>query len=230
MLDIIKVTLRQIASPEFRHVLAKSVMLAVVLLVALWGLLYLAYRWWLLGWLASHAWVAPDGWAATVLNLAAGLGLVVLMIALTLPVLRFVAGNYLNEVAALVIPPTLASGLSRRQGPDGASNLGASAGLATRSLLTNLVMLPFALVPVVGPAAIFLVNSRNVGRSYFAMVNASRSDEERARLMAQFRWAIWAAGGAIVALSAVPVINVVVPTFGSTLMIHLSQRLMDEPS
>jgi uncharacterized protein involved in cysteine biosynthesis len=225
MLDILRQSLGQVASPAFRRVLAKSVLLALVLLVALWGLLYALYRWWLFGLLSDHAGIVPGGWAATLLNLSAGLGLFVLMIALTLPVLRFVAGNYLDEIAAIVAPPRSAAASSAMQGAEASTNLVASSRLAARSLVTNLVMLPLALVPVLGPGAIFLVNSRNVGRSYFVMVNAAEPDDRLKRMMTRHRWLIWGAGAVIVAISAVPVVNTLAPTLGSIVMIHLTQRL-----
>jgi CysZ protein len=225
MLETVKLAAAEILGPRFRAVLFKSLGLALVLLALVWAALFLFWRVVVLDWLVTRQWLAADSWGAFALTLLVGAGFVVLLAILTLPVLRFVAGNYLDEVAGLIEKEHYPGRGPPRAVPL-AESAGANARFAARTLLLNLLMLPFALVPILGPVAIFLVNAHTVGREYY-MLAASRRREpaDTARKLRERRWTIWAAGGAIAALSAVPLVNLFAPIFGTSLMVHLDERL-----
>jgi CysZ protein len=93
MLDAARKAFAQIWTPPFRAVLLKSVGLTLLMLLAAWlGLEYLLTQYVRL----------PYAWMDTALAIVFGLGLFVGMIFLVPPVSAFVAGFFLDEIAAEV--------------------------------------------------------------------------------------------------------------------------------
>lgn len=225
MLDTMKLAVAEILSPRFRSLLVKSLALSFVLLGVVWLALFLVYRFVLQPWLIDRGWLVADSWFALIVTLLVGAAFFVLVAILTLPVLRFVAGNYMEEVASLIEKEHYPERGPARAVPI-SETAGDTARFAVRTTLTNLVLLPLAIVPVAGPIAVFLVNANMVGREYFHLTSIRRRERaETDRLIAQNRWTVWAAGGAIVAVSAIPLVNLFAPTFGTALMLHVEERV-----
>jgi uncharacterized protein involved in cysteine biosynthesis len=88
----------------------------------------------------------------------------------------------------------------------------------------NLLILPFWLIPLVGPVLSGLLNSWLVAREYFDMVAPRRLEPKEARaLWRANRGRFFLAGAAVTGLLLVPVLNLAVPIIGIALFVHRLQ-------
>ncbi|WP_304622027.1 EI24 domain-containing protein [Roseomonas cutis] len=212
--------LRQIADPAFRGPLVKGVLGA---LLAFAGLVALS------GWGVS-ALAGGEGWIATLAGTLGGLLALFSAVWLFVPVALAIGGLFTDPVAAAVehryypaLPP-----------PRGAS-LAAQArfniALAAKMLAVTLVVLPLSwLLPVVGVVALWAVAAVALGQGMFEGVAQRRMGVAEARALRRRRWpAVYAVGGALAALAAVPLANLLVPVLGTAAMTHLLHRGPDGP-
>ena len=103
------------------------------------------------------------------------------------------------------------------------------AGLKLVALIVgvDLVLLPIDIgLPGVGEVASLAANGLLLGREYFELVALRHVDLEQAsQLQRNNSSTIWVAGTLIALSSMVPVINLVGPLLGTSLMVHLFHRL-----
>ena len=103
------------------------------------------------------------------------------------------------------------------------------AGLKFAALIVgvDLILLPIDIgLPAVGEAASLVANGLLLGREYFELVALRHMDlEQVSRLQRNNRTAVWLAGTLIALSSMVPVINLVGPLLGTSLMVHLFHRI-----
>jgi CysZ protein len=94
------------------------------------------------------------------------------------------------------------------------------------SLLVNLVALLLFFIPGINIGVFFIANAYLLGREYFELA-AGRfwSAEDVARLRTEHRGTVLAAGAVVAGLVLVPVLNLITPIFGATLMVHLHKKL-----
>jgi uncharacterized protein involved in cysteine biosynthesis len=207
--------LRQITDPAFRTPLLKGLGAAIL---AFGGLAWLAD--WGVGALAGGT-----GWLATVAGLLGGLLVLISAVWLFVPVLLAITGLFLDEVAEAVerrhypqLPPAAGASL--------AAQVGANLRFAGRFLLISLVLLPLALLlPPVGVVLFWAVAAVSLGYGLFDGVAQRRmSIAESHRLRRSRRAEILLVGGALAALAAVPLLNLLVPVLGTAAMTHLLHR------
>lgn len=207
--------LRQITDPGFRWPLLKGVAGA---LLAFAGLV------WLADWGVS-ALVGGDGWLATLAGLLGGVLVLVSAVWLFVPVMLGIASLFLDEVAEAVekrfypaLPPPQGAGLH--------AQIWAGVVLGLRMLvLTVLVMILALFAPPVGAVLFWVVAAVSLGNGLFDGVAQRRMAVPDATLLRRrLRWPIWAVGGVLALAALVPVLNLVVPVWGTAAMTHLMQR------
>ena len=231
MLDAAIKALAQMFSPPFRMVLAKSIGLALILII-LFGIGLHQVLTWLTG--AGEGWV--EGWLGPsshtplliltkMLAVAAALGIIVGSIFLMPAVTALVAGLFADEIAAevershypneppgMAVPPTRA--------------LIEGVKTALLAVAVYLVAVPFLLFAGFGVVIFFFATAFLLGREYFelaAMRFHPPADAKRLRKM--HRGTVFLAGLFIAAFVSIPIVNLATPLFGVAFMVHLHKRL-----
>ena len=206
---------QQIADPAFRWPLLKGFGGALVAFLALVGLA---------DWGVSSL-VGGDGWLATLAGLCGGLLVLISAVWRFIPVALAIAGLFLDEVAAAVehryypaLPPAEGSGLHHQVWA------GLKLGLQVLGLAVLIMPLTF-LLPPVGAVAFWAVAAVSLGYGLFDGVAQRRmSVQQSHQLRRQMRWSVLTVGGALAALSLVPLANLLVPVIGTAAMTHLLHR------
>jgi len=206
----------QIFSPPFRRVLWKSIALTTAILVlAGVGLDKLA---------TSYMHVGP-GWLGAVLSAVVAFGLVAAMIFLAPPTVSFVAGFYLDDIAAIVERSIDPAGPPGRPLPLGPS-IALGARFAALSIVVNIVVLGLTLFAGVGIFAYFILNGYLLGREYFELAAMRHVSAAEARDLFDRRWLeVFLAGVIVAAMVAVPVLNLLAPLFATAFLTRMYRRL-----
>ncbi|MFG1463769.1 sulfate transporter family protein [Xanthobacter sp. DSM 24535] len=211
----------QVFSPLLRGVLVKSVLLALGLLMVLGIAAFAA---------VERLAELPYPWLDTTLAIVTGLGLVFGVAYLMPAVSSLVAGLFVDDVAEKV---------ERASYPDDpvgtpqplATSLYYSARFFVLVLAVNIVALMLLLVPGVNLIAFFVANAYLLSREYFEMVAMRFSSPAQARALRQANaTSIFIAGLLMTPLLMVPILNLIMPVFGTAFMVHLHKRLKVVPT
>jgi uncharacterized protein involved in cysteine biosynthesis len=216
--------LGQLAEGRVLRILLKTLALSLVLfaLVA-WG------GWYALDGLLAWAGLADDSFAGagTLRELAslvlALLGLWLAWRIVALAVINFFADEVVQAVEARHYPQAAAQARDLPVREQVSTSLRA----ALRALMVNLIALPFALVLLftgIGPAILFwLVNAVLLGRELEDMVwlRHRQGQDDPAPVGRSERFVL---GGAVAALLALPVVNLLAPILGAAAATHLIHR------
>jgi CysZ protein len=208
---------REIFTPPFRKVMAKSIGLTLALLLMLWIVLDK---------LALSASSITTPWLATVVEVTTALGLSVGLFFLIAPVSMLVAGFFLDELAEIVEARIYPNG------PKGAPvPLNQSLVMALRfffvSLLVNMTAFLLWLLPGINAIIFFAANAYLFSREYFEMASSRFLPDESVRALRKLNQLKVFGYGLVIALFVVtPVVNFVTPLFGVALMVRLNKRLM----
>lgn len=225
-LDVLKASLREILAPEFRALLLRTLLLAFALLLVIGGLLAWAFQAFVLNGAPVLALAEAYPWARGLILFLGGVGFLAVMFAITLPILRFVAGRFAGEIAEIVEKHQEATLPARANAEESPLD---TARFAVRTWMFNLALLPIAIIPVIGPIILFGVNGYLVGREYYAMAsNRYRDPPETEARRKRRRLVVWGGGVVIAVLSSIPLANLLAPSFGVALMLHLDRRYMGE--
>ena len=224
----------QLSDPEFRRVLVRSVLAALVVFIAVW-----VAAWFGLGWAgeALSDWVAgqePGGfWVEVVEWVFGAAGVVGVLIAsvFLFPGVMLVALTLmLDDIAQAVERRHYPELAPAREQPIGEAVMAALA-FAAVMLLLNLLALPFYLllllfVPPLNLFVFYLLNGYLLGREYFELVAARRFDAAGVRrLRRKYRGRVMLAGVVIAFLLTVPIVNLVTPVVATGFMLHVFERL-----
>jgi CysZ protein len=140
------------------------------------------------------------------------------------PVSFVVAGFFFDELAAKVeadIDPKHPGAI-----PPLGAQIRVTAVFAALALALNIVALLLLLVPGVNAVIFLIVNAYLLGRGYFELAALRYSRiEDVARIRRANEWQIFLAGLFIAALAAVPLVNLLTPLFGASLMVRLHNKL-----
>jgi len=204
-----------ILSPEFRSILWTAIGLTLLLFGAtIVGTVTLLETMKLVPW----------GWAETLIEVAASLGIVVLAIFLMVPVTSFFAGFFLDRVAGLVErkdyprdPPGHELSFAR------AIVIAIRFGLLVLAL--NILLLPSFFFGI-GAITMLVANAYLLGRQYFEMVAMRHMPVEEARkLRKENAPQIFVAGLAPALLALVPIVNLIVPLFSTSYFVHIFKQV-----
>ena len=207
--------LGDIASPEFRDVLLKSIALTIVLFAAIILATIFAL---------DTLKLVPWGWAETILDVAASLGIAVLAIFLMAPVTAMFAGFFLDRVAGLVEKRHYPGDLAGRELPASAA-IKTSIEFGLLVLLVNILLLPSFFFGI-GAIAMLAGNAYLLSREYFELAAMRHMEPAEAKaLRRENSPRIFLAGLAPALLALIPIVNVVVPLFSTAYFIHLFKQV-----
>ncbi|MFG1246631.1 sulfate transporter family protein [Xanthobacter flavus] len=222
MLAAAILALRQTFSPLLRGVLLKSMGLALALLIALAVGLEAA--------LTHFVEISSYPWIETTLAVIAGLGLVFGIVYLMPAVSSLVAGLFLDEVAERVETTTYPNDPPGQPQPF-LRALFYSVRFFGLVLLVNLAALLLLLVPGVNVIIFYVANAYLISREYFELAAMRYRTPEEARALRQANGVtVFVAGLLIAPILFVPVLNLILPVFGTAFMVHLHRRLAPLPA
>jgi uncharacterized protein involved in cysteine biosynthesis len=217
MLPALSSALRDILDPKLRRILALSLVVGGAVLIGLVvGL----------GYLVAAAARFDSSLVDGLIELAGGLGILVLAWLLFPAVVTLVLGFFLESAIATVearrypeLPPP------RRQSVG--EILRAGCRVALLAVLVNLLALPlYLLLPGLNLVVFYGLNGWLLGREYFELVALRRLDERQLRAAwREERLRLVTAGAIIAALLTLPLVNLAAPLIGALFMLHLFERL-----
>lgn len=197
-------------TPPFRGVLFKSLALTVALLIAaivaittLFGVV-----------------VVLPGWLEAALQIAGGLGLVVVSVFLVAPITALIAGMYIDEIADSVEQthypqdhPGETLGVLE--------GLGISVKFGLVVIAVNIGVLFLLLLPGINLLAFYIGNGYLLGREFFEMAAMRYMPAAEARaLRRDYRLRVFLSGLLIAAMVSVPILNLLTPLFATAFMLH----------
>ena len=227
ILDATRLAGHSLFAPETRIAFWKTLGVTLLLLAGAWFGIEAAFTYLALPPLEAllpgiPAWA---GWLGFVIGIVASIGLALALALLIAPVTAIVAGFFLDEIAAVIEARDYAGEPVGRALP-----VIAAARYTIRFLgvviLGNLVALALLLVPGVNVLAFFMVNGYLLGREFFEFAAMRyRSEGEVRQLRRKYSGTIFLAGLIIAGFLAVPILNLLTPLFGASLMVHLHKMI-----
>lgn len=216
MITAFSKTVEQLFTPPFRSVLFKS----LGLVIAIFFLIGAGLQ----AFIASLP-AMPYPWLDEIAAGLAGFGILVSMWFLIVPVTALVAGLFLDEIAAAVEAEYYRSDPPGREQPFLAT-LTYAVRFALVVLGLNILALPFYLLPPLGLVVHFVLNGYLLGREYFEL-SAFRhmTFAEAKSLRRHYRGDVFIAGAVLAGLLLIPVVNFLVPLFGTAFMVHIYKGL-----
>jgi CysZ protein len=209
--------LEELFSPPLRRVVMLSVAIAVACFIGLWLGVTVA-----LDHLPTIGW-RPVNWLIDLFGVA---GVALLAWLLFPAVVTMITGFFLEQVAAAVEAIDYpCRGPPRRQSTRDIVLVGLR--LMVCSVILNLLALPiYALFPLLNVALYLTLNGYLFGREYFELVALRRLNREQTRsIRRRFGARIFVGGVVIVAMFAVPIVNIVAPVIATAFMIHVFEEL-----
>ncbi|WP_370501677.1 EI24 domain-containing protein [Rhodovulum sulfidophilum] len=227
MLSAFLKTLGQIGDRAFRRVLLLGIGLSVLLLAAIYAVIFF-----LIGWLVPDTltlpWIGEIHWVDNILSGASFLLMIVMSVFLMVPVASAFTGIFLDDVAEAVearhypdLPPATPIPLLD-QIRDSIGFLGVVLGV-------NLVALVlYFFVGPVAPLLFWAVNGFLLGREYFQMAAMRRLGRQGARDLRRRHGATIFLAGLLMAVPlSLPLVNLVIPILGAAVFTHLVNRLIE---
>jgi CysZ protein len=221
----------QMASPEFRRVLYKSLALALITIVVFGIGLHRLFSWAAQNgadWAEAATGVVPHGaWSVLLwmLSIAAALGILTGAVFLMPAVTAFTGSFFVDEIGAAVERTYYPAELPGTELPLGRA-LYEGIKTALVAVLVYLVTVPFLLFACLGLVLMFIAAAYLLSREYFllAAMRFRAPDEAKAMRRAN-RGAIFLAGTLIALFVMIPIINLATPLFAMALMVHMHKRL-----
>jgi CysZ protein len=236
MLTAVFKALDQMFTPPFRALLAKSVGLAIALLVVLVVVLFR-----LLGWLSgtginwleetlgpwAHDPFAVLGWIVAV---ALGIGLLAGAVLLMPAVTAVVASLFADEIAEIVERTYYPADRPGRALPLIRAMI-EGIKIALLAVAIYLAAAPFLLFAGVGIVLFFLATAWVQGLQYFELAAMRFHPVEEAKALRRtHQTTVFIGGLFIAAFVSIPILNLATPLFGTALMVHVHKRLTGRKS
>ena len=207
--------LGDVLSPPFRRILFAAIGLTILLFAAtIAGTIMLL----------NALKLVPWGWAETVIDVAASLGIVILAIFLMAPVSALFAGFFLDRVASIVEREHYPLDRTGRELPLAKAILtGIEFGLLVLAL--NILLLPSFFFGI-GAVTMLVANAYLLSREYFEMAAMRHMEVAGARrLRKENAPQIFLAGILPALLALIPVVNLIVPLFSTSYFVHIFKRV-----
>jgi CysZ protein len=207
--------LGDVLSPEFRSILFRAIGLTLLLFATvIVGVIVLL----------EMLKLVPWGWAETIIQVVAGLGLLVLSFFLAAPVTALFAGLYLDRIAGIVEARHYAKDKPGRPLPAMQALLtGLRFGLLV--LAVNVAILP-SIFFAIGAVVLVITNAYLLSREYFELAAYRHMSIEEARQLRKENSPQVLAAGFIPALLAlIPVVNLIVPLFSTSYFTHIFKQV-----
>jgi uncharacterized protein involved in cysteine biosynthesis len=231
MIDAAVKALQQMFSPQFRSVLIRSVLLALVMIVLLGIGLHK-----LLAWLAADGGVWAEGqlgpsshtpltWMIWIITIATTLGIVVGGVFLMPAVTAFVGSFFVDQIAEQVERVYYPADPAGHAVPFvRATTEGIK--IALLAIGVYLIALPFLFVAGAGLFILFFAAAYLLSREYFELAAMRfRSSDEAKAFRKQHQTTVFTAGLLIALFVSIPILNLATPLFGMALMVHMHKKL-----
>lgn len=220
MLEALSRTLGQIFSRPFRSVLWRALGMTVLLLVTL-GTTGL--------WATDY--IPPVGieWADTAIAIIVDAAVIIGLIFLVIPVTAIFIPLFQDEVAEAVEEKYYPA----EKGPRAQGIIeGVWLGLKALVLLlgVNLIALPLViLLPGLGFVIFLVVNGFLLGREFFEAAAIRHYPPDDVKLIrSRHVGRMFLAGMVIAGVLAIPIVNILVPIFGTAFMVHVLHRIQSK--
>ena len=209
--------LSDLGDPRMRSVLLQSIGLSLVTALALWAGL---------SWLLSSTELIGDvpivgGWLETAVDWLGSIAVFVLVILLLPAFLGLYASLYIETICRAVEArhyPQLQP--PRNQSITEAIIVGIKFGALL--IVFNLFLLVFIFFPPVYMVVGWAVNGHLLGREYLEMVGFRRMDPPHLRDYRRARRnRIFLSGLMLAVVASIPVVNLILPLFGTAMMLHV---------
>ncbi|HEC90346.1 MAG TPA: hypothetical protein ENI55_01635 [Alphaproteobacteria bacterium] len=206
--------LSQLNDPAIRRPLWLGGALAGLVFMVLWALA---------GWLLTATTLFAWGWLEVAADLLGGTAVAMLTWFLFPGVVSGFAAFFLDGVARAVEARHY-PGLPPAPGMRATDAIISGLRFLGISVLLNLGLLLFLLVPPVFPFVFYSANGYLLGREYFELVAARRLGPAQARRVRKaHRGRLFFAGVGVTFLLTLPVLNLVAPVVATAAMVHLLQ-------
>ncbi|MGB0922071.1 MAG: EI24 domain-containing protein [Alphaproteobacteria bacterium] len=209
MIEAARLAIRQMPEPAFRSVLTR----ALLLTVALFGGVGVA------AWLAwpSEGFTSIE-WINNALDWVAGAAVTIAFSFLLFPVASLFAGIFLDDIADAVEERHYPSEKATREQPLSETIVTALQFTGVLIVL-NIIFLP---VYLFFPIVLYVLNGYLIGREYFEMVAVRyMMPNEAASMRKANRVKVFLAGLLVSLPLSIPIINLLVPLFGTAFMVHV---------
>ncbi|MCJ8323857.1 MAG: sulfate transporter family protein [Rhizobiales bacterium] len=215
MIDTISTSISDLMSKPFRSVVLKSLGLTIILLAAALFAIPL---------MAANTGFSPFPYSDVIFAWIAGIGTFFAMSYLIVPITALFAGLFLDQIADVVEKqhyPHRPKGVAMPF----ASSLWVGVKFTLIVLVSNIVLLPFIFLGGLGLVLIYLVNGYLLGREYFELAALRHHNVEDVKhLRAQNQMLIYGAGLLIAFCATIPYLNLFVPVFATSLLVHIYHK------
>ncbi|PCI86331.1 MAG: cysteine biosynthesis protein CysZ [Hyphomicrobiales bacterium] len=215
MIDAISTSISDLLSKPFRAVVLKSIGLTILLLVA--ALIAMPT-------LAANTGYNPFPYADAIFSWIAGIGTFLLMGYLIVPITALFAGLFLDNIADVVEEQHYPH---RKKGVAMPTAQAVWTGIKFMLIVivSNLLLLPFALFGGLGFILIYALNGYLLGREYFELAALRHHTIADAKFLRSQNQALIYGAGFVVAFAAtIPYVNILVPVFATSLLVHIYHR------
>ena len=218
MLNSIIKTLNQISTAPFRRVLFLSVSISLLTTLLLWALITK---------IIFNTNMTSITWLEWFLDILGG-GAVFILLVLLLPTLVGLIASIMLESICRSVELVYYPHLPKAQGQNLYTGVLVGLKFTGTMIVLNIIFLPLMVIPPVYIFASWVLNSYLLSREFFELVAYRRLDKVNVnRMYKKFRFTLIGYGLVIAFISIIPVINFIVPLFGTAVMLHAFQRIQN---
>jgi uncharacterized protein involved in cysteine biosynthesis len=169
-------------------------------------------------------------WLDWLIEIMAGLGLVILILFLFPAAVSATIGLFLESVAEAVEARHY-PGLVPPRGQTVREAIQSGLKFAIVAILLNLAALPLYLIPPFNVFVFYVLNGYLLGREYYETVALRRLDARQAgELRRRNRWRVFLAGVVITLMLTVPLLNLIAPVIATAFMVHIFEIIRRRPA
>jgi uncharacterized protein involved in cysteine biosynthesis len=169
-------------------------------------------------------------WLDWLIEVMAGLGLVILILFLFPAAVSATIGLFLESVAEAVEARHY-PGLAPPRAQTVREAIQSGLKFAIVAILLNLVALPLYLIPPFNVFVFYVLNGYLLGREYYETVALRRLDARQAgELRRRNRWRVFLAGVVITLMLTVPLLNLIAPVIATAFMVHIFEVIRRWPT
>jgi CysZ protein len=218
MLNSIIKTLNQISTAPFRRVLFLSVSISLLTTLLLWAFITK---------IIFNTNMTSITWLEWFLDILGG-GAVFILLVLLLPTLVGLIASIMLESICRSVELVYYPHLPKAQGQNLYTGVLVGLKFTGTMIVLNIIFLPLIVIPPVYIFASWVLNSYLLSREFFELVAYRRLDKVNVnRMYKKFRFTLIGYGLVIAFISIIPVINFIVPLFGTAVMLHAFQRIQN---
>ncbi|MAQ55474.1 MAG: hypothetical protein CMM82_01130 [Rhodospirillales bacterium] len=216
MLNSIIKSLNQIYTAPFRRVLFLSIFLSLLTTLLLWALINK---------IMFNTTLTSITWLEWILDILGG-GATFILLVLFLPTLVGLIASFMLESICRSVELVYYPSLPKAKGQTLFTGMLVGLRFTVTMIVLNLIFLPLIVIPPVYLFASWALNGYLLSREFFELVAYRRLDKVNVnRIYKKFRFTLLGYGLVIAFISIIPVINFIVPLFGTAVMLHAFQRI-----